>query len=306
MADPVVSIVVPVFNGARTIAACLESLLRQDYPADRREILVVDNDSTDGTADFVQRYPVTLLRETQTRGPAAARNRALPQARGAFVAFTDADCLAEKNWLTQALAGFDSERIGCVAGEIRSPEPTTTAQRYATARRLLSQRQALQESFRPYAQTANAVFRRQVLERLGGFDASLPTGEDADLAWRMQEDLGLEITFQEAAVVYHQHRERVRELLRQRVGYGYGSVLLYRKHRARMGAHTLKHTWWEWRSLGRKLGRLCRALGRRLLWWSRPAPEAESVRMVGLEILVFLAQKLGQLQGSIRHRVWYV
>ena len=58
---PFVSIIVPVYNDRKRIGRCIESLLRQSYPADRREIIIVDNNSTDGTRDVIGRYPVTLL-----------------------------------------------------------------------------------------------------------------------------------------------------------------------------------------------------------------------------------------------------
>jgi glycosyltransferase involved in cell wall biosynthesis len=69
MADnwPFVSIIVPVYNGSRTIDALPSSLLTLDYPADRHEILIVDNKSTDDTRERVQRYPVTLLEETEIK-----------------------------------------------------------------------------------------------------------------------------------------------------------------------------------------------------------------------------------------------
>ncbi|MBC8263573.1 MAG: glycosyltransferase [Anaerolineales bacterium] len=65
---PFVSVVIPVYNGSRTIVACIESLLGLDYPSDHYEIIVVDNNSTDGTDNIVREYPVTLLyeREIQT------------------------------------------------------------------------------------------------------------------------------------------------------------------------------------------------------------------------------------------------
>lgn len=305
---PFISVVVAVFNGEKTIAACLESLLRQDYPLQQREILVVDNGSRDKTAEIIKGYPVRYLYEGTFQGPSAARNRALSEVKGEIVAFTDADCVVAQNWLLQALKGFSSEKIGCVAGEILSFKPTTLAQYYAQTRGLLSQAQALTESFRPYAQTANVLYRLFVLERLHGFDPALRVGEDADLAWRMQEELGLEIAFVKEAIVYHQHRECLSDLLKQRIGYGYGSVLLYLKYRNQMGKWTFKHTLWEMKSLLRKCVRLIRVIGRRILLLGRRAPSSndDSAIMVLLEILVFLARKVGQAKGSLQHRVWYV
>jgi glycosyltransferase involved in cell wall biosynthesis len=303
---PFISVVVPVFNGEKTLAGCLDSLLVQTYPADCREILVVDNGSTDSTAEVAGRYPVRLLVEKEIRGPSAARNRGIAAARGEWVAFTDADCIADRDWLSRLAKGFSDPRAGCVAGEIRSTQPKTLAQRYGEQRGLLSQQHAFSDSFRPFAQTANAAYRRNVLDHLAGFDVRLSrAGEDADLAWRMQGDLGFRVVLIPEAVVFHVHRECLSGLLSQRVRNGYGLVELYIKHRLQMGDRTFRHTWWEWKSLWRKCGRLLRALAARVSSLGRDC-EAESMTMVGLEILVFLADKLGQLKGSVRYRVWYL
>jgi glycosyltransferase involved in cell wall biosynthesis len=92
---PFVSIIVPVYNGSRTIDALLTSLLALDYPPDQHEILIVDNKSTDDTRQRIQRYPVTLLEETEIQGSYAARNRGIEAAQGEILAFTDADCVVE-------------------------------------------------------------------------------------------------------------------------------------------------------------------------------------------------------------------
>src|ERR671916_681647 len=113
---PFVSIVVPVLNGERTLRGCLTSLLRVDYPPDRREILVVDNGSTDRTAEIIQSFPVQYLREEQ-RGCSAARNRGIQASRGELIASTDADCVVSSGWLRELVQAFDEEEgVGGVAG----------------------------------------------------------------------------------------------------------------------------------------------------------------------------------------------
>ena len=107
---PFVSVVVPVRNGERTIAACLESLLAQDYPKDKVEIIVVDNDSADHTAEIIQRYPVTYLLEREVRNPGGVRNRGMREVRGDIVAFTDGDCVAVQDWLQRGVAAFRQKR----------------------------------------------------------------------------------------------------------------------------------------------------------------------------------------------------
>ena len=89
---PFVSVIVPVRNGERTVADCLTSLLELDYPTDSREILVVDNGSTDRTAEIVQRLPVTYLLEERV-GRSHARNRGIEASSSELLAFIDADCV---------------------------------------------------------------------------------------------------------------------------------------------------------------------------------------------------------------------
>jgi glycosyltransferase involved in cell wall biosynthesis len=100
---PSVSVVVPVYNGASTIGACLEALLAQTYDPALTEIIVVDNNSTDGTPDLVARYPVALLHERDIQTSYAARNRGVAHAGREIVAMTDADCVPEPDWLAQLI-----------------------------------------------------------------------------------------------------------------------------------------------------------------------------------------------------------
>jgi hypothetical protein len=90
---PAVSIVVPVYNRAGEIGDCLEALLAQNYPTYRLEIIIVDDGSTDGTAEVVSRYPVRLIKQPQNRGQSAARNAGVRAAQGEIVAYIDSDCI---------------------------------------------------------------------------------------------------------------------------------------------------------------------------------------------------------------------
>ncbi len=114
--QPLISVVVPVRNGERTIRDCLASLLRMDYPETRRELLVVDNGSTDRTAEIIKSFPVRYVSEG-CRGIPHARNRGIEASQGAIVAFTDADCVVDAAWLRELVRGFEEEGIGGVEGE---------------------------------------------------------------------------------------------------------------------------------------------------------------------------------------------
>lgn len=303
---PFVSVIVPVRNGEGTVHACLEALLAQDYPRDCYEVLVVDNDSTDRTADVIRQYPVRYLAERETHSPAAARNRGIREARGELLALIDADCVAVPQWLRAGLSAFHEEGVGGAAGPICGYRSSTLAQRYVDLREAFSQRWALTEAFKPFAQTGNAFYRKAVFDRIGGFDTTLRVGEDADLAWRMQDQMGFSMAYSPDAVVYHRHQDSVQGLLTQRRGYGYGSVLLYLKYREQMGRRTFRHTCRDVIALGRRVGRCLGAGAAGLASWLRGRPDWEPAAMAALDVGSYLAWKLGQAQGSLRYHVWYV
>ena len=302
---PLVSVVVPARNNARTIGACLDALVAQDYPKDRYEVIVVDRPAADRTADIVRRYPVAYVPDPVGRGPAAARNLGLEVARGDIIAFTDADCVPSPSWLRRGVERF-ADGVGCVAGELRPYELRTVAQRYVDSRQAYSLSWALTEAEKPFAWTANAFYRRSVFDRIGTFDGSMLTAEDVDLAWRMQDRLGLKIAYSPEAVIFHQHRESIRALLKQRRGYGYGWVQLYLKHRQQLSRHTLKHTYWDFLALVRRVGRLMAACMGLARTWVRGRHEPEPVVLALIDVLSYLWWKLGQAHGSIRYRTWYI
>ena len=225
---PFVSVVVPARNAERTLGECLESLLQLDYDPERREILVVENGSTDQTGEIIDDYPVRALLE-QRRGPSAARNRGVESARGEIVAFTDADCVVTKGWLRALVAGFAASDVWGVAGEIVAYPPRTPAERYLARYKARWQAPALQAR-RPFAVTSNVAFRRATFDRLGLFDTRLIKAQDKDFGWRFYADPELRLVYSREALVLHHHRTTAWSLLAQHAGWGYGAALLHRKH----------------------------------------------------------------------------
>jgi glycosyltransferase involved in cell wall biosynthesis len=233
MADeaPFVSVVIPVLNGEQTIGDCLVSVLRSDYPPHRREILVVDNGSTDRTAEIIRSFPVRYLLDPK-RGAAHARNEGIKASKGEIVAFTDADCVASSGWLRELANGFDGEKVGGVAGEILPYPPRTAAERYAARIRHLSPERYLRRPIFPFAVTANLAFRREVFDVVGLMDPRSPRGgESTDFCTRSFRGTGLQIRLAARAVVLHRHRATARELLHQQWSYGRGHAFLYIKYR---------------------------------------------------------------------------
>ncbi len=104
---PQVSIIIPVFNGQYTVRDCIDSLLNLNFPAEDREIIIVDNHSSDRTPEILAEYGDLIQCDWEgQRGAAAARNRGINSCRGKWVAFTDADCVVDSNWLSSKVASL--------------------------------------------------------------------------------------------------------------------------------------------------------------------------------------------------------
>src|SRR5262249_22278908 len=118
---PTVSLVIVAYNAAHHLPACLDSLARIDYPADRHEVIVVDNGSSDKTRQLVRdRYPwVRLLPQERTLGFAEANNIGAAASSSECVAFVNADMHFASDWLREMVAAYDpSQSISCVSSLI--------------------------------------------------------------------------------------------------------------------------------------------------------------------------------------------
>lgn len=254
------SIVVPVFNGAATIAETVERLFDQSLPP--KEIIVVDDGSTDNTVETINRvlqknrYSPTKPHEENTKGgtvwiflretsrdlvdgtcsevkvlcksnggPASARNFGARLATAEFIAFTDSDCLPDQNWLKNLLAGFDSPNVAGVGGSVKSVDDNLIGE-YIDRSRLMEPAENSNGEIE-YLITANACFRHEALLTAGLFDERFrkPGGEEPALCRRMKE-LGHQFRFAPQAVVLHHHRQTVGSFLRTIRNYGEGRYLL--------------------------------------------------------------------------------
>jgi cellulose synthase/poly-beta-1,6-N-acetylglucosamine synthase-like glycosyltransferase len=235
--QPSVSVIVPVRNGENVVGECIDAILAADYPADRREILVVDNGSTDGTAAQIHSRPVTYLHEPRS-GVSNARNRGITASTGEILAFIDADCLVEPQWLSELVRPFEDPEIGAVGGNLEHVPATTPAERQA-ARLLGSWQQFAFNSDPAYPITANAAYRRDVIDRIGPFDPHMIRAQDVELGLRFQERSGRRLAFAEKATARHRHRSTQLGFFRQQLGWAYGAGLVGAKFEA-MGGHPVK------------------------------------------------------------------
>jgi glycosyltransferase involved in cell wall biosynthesis len=208
--DLLASVIVPVRNGGRDVRELLESLAAQTLPRDRFEVVVGDDGSTDGTCDGLAREDgLVRIAAGPPLNSYAARNRAVRAARGPVLAFCDADCRPEPEWLENGLAAL--ERADLVAGRIRFalPERRTVWTLLDIDGSKDHERQVRNGT----AETANLFVRRELYDRVGGFDDSLPEHGDFDFVSRCVAG-GARLVYDAHAVVWHPVRTRARAFLR--------------------------------------------------------------------------------------------
>jgi glycosyltransferase involved in cell wall biosynthesis len=231
---PDVSVVVPVRDGAATIADCLDSLLALTYPSDRLEVLVVDNASTDSTPAILERYAdrVRLLHEP-SRGSSPARNAGIRRARGEVIAFTDADCRVDPSWLTELVPALSGEGVGMAGGPIFATRPCNYIERFGE--RIHDHERAITVCVPPYVATGNCAAKKSTLQAVGGFDPVFLRSQDADLSFRVW-GAGHRLVFAGGAIVYHRNERTLLGLVREGFQHGLWTVPLFRRHRSLPGA----------------------------------------------------------------------
>jgi glycosyltransferase involved in cell wall biosynthesis len=238
-----VSVVVPVFNDPDGIDALLSSLATQTVEPSRFEVLVVDDGSTDSTAEVVRRHALArLLFATSRRGSYAARNLGVANARGHLLAFTDADCAPARDWIQEGMRCFESDRVDMVAGHVAVPlGPHRTIAAMVDAAVHLDQRRYAAEGF---GATANLWATRAVVDRIGMFNPALRSGGDKEFGLRAT-GAGARLVYGERVVVEHRPRTRLTQLARKAYRLGVGTA-----HHVYRGTGPLAHRDKSWTDPG--------------------------------------------------------
>ena len=176
-----VSIIIPVFNADKYINRCLSALQDLDYPKDKYEILIIDNGSSDQTVDIVKKYPVKLLIKIKCN-ISILRNWGANQAHGDIFAFIDADCVPQKDWLSQASTLLQLDNVGATGCWYALPKDTTLVER--TWDILTSIRREKIGTI-DWVPSGNLIIRKEVFDQINGFDEFLITSEDVDICQRI-------------------------------------------------------------------------------------------------------------------------
>lgn len=237
---PFVSVVVPVYNDPDGLAQTLESLTVQTYPADRHEVIVVDNGSTDDTPavahGFCSRHDhVTLVVEGAIQGSYAARNRGIRNASGEVIAFVDADVTVPADWLARvAAATAETDYLACGV-QLYTDGTETLASKYD---RLSGFRVGWYVDELHFAPTCCLAVRAGVFDDVGLFDSRLVSSGDLEFGNRVHES-GRTLTYRPDIRMYHPTRDSVAALLRKAARIGRGRQQLRRFYPDRYGSPLL-------------------------------------------------------------------
>ena len=187
-----ISVLIPAFNEQDYIEACLKPLIAMQESYKQKnieiEIIVCNNNSTDSTVEIVKKYsPDVILVSETIKGTHAARQKAFTVSTGDIIATLDADCVAHPDWIDRGLRDFENPNVVSVAGlcefstDYSSAWAVTGAQRYLFPPLHFFTTRIMKKGGMMLA--GNAWFRRSILEKIGGFDASFEFyGDDAHTA----------------------------------------------------------------------------------------------------------------------------
>lgn len=242
---PKVSVIIPVYNGEAIIENCIKHLSNQNYPKEKLEIIIVDNNSSDKTVEVSRKYNViTVLCET--KGPSAARNMGIKISSGDLLLFTDADCIVDKNWvinhvLVHAYFEVSDPSVKLIGGGIAGKNKNLWSIcddicSWAEFNPSLPPRMIVK-----HHPTANISISKDILEELGGFDEALRSGEDFAFCKKISEK-GYKMFFAPDAKIMHINRTSFKTVMKHHLEWSEHSYkLLPERHQ-----NILKNLFLRW------------------------------------------------------------
>ena len=232
------SVVIPALNASETIRACLASVLRNDFPRELYETLVVCDGSTDGTPRMASDFPVRVV-ECHKKGIGAARNFGVAEARFDVVCFVDSDCVVPRDHLRRVAAYFESNPlVDGVGGPVLpfvydgiNDWSLFIEEIYAEACDFPREEVAVGPREVEWTHTLkgpNMAFRKSALVSVNGFEERMP-GEDIDLCWRLVEH-GKTLRFLPNMQVFHYIHGDLWGIFKHSFKWGVDTMALRRKY----------------------------------------------------------------------------
>lgn len=288
------SVVVPALNCADEVDGFAASIREQTYPHDRFEVIVADNGSSDATVARLESHSIRHVVRRE-RGRSRALNAGLQVARGEIICTTDISCRPRPDWIHRIVECFEDRSVGCVAGEISLLRThSNMAIRFQDRTNYMSPLHAASRTqlpHLPFADGANASFRREVFDAIGPFEEAFIKGADVEICYRMFVMTDYRLVFCRQAVVAEGGEPTLRALLKQRFRMGLGSNLLEARfpdlYRRTAAGSALQRGYW----------RLARAVRRSPAGARRGVPLAVRLEDATVRTLMSWAQTIGRRYG---------
>jgi cellulose synthase/poly-beta-1,6-N-acetylglucosamine synthase-like glycosyltransferase len=185
MENPRITVLVTAYNEEKDLPLCLDSIRSSDFPKERYELVVVDNNSTDKTAEIAERYGSRVVKETR-QGNTFAVSAGMKAAKGEIIAMTDADSIVDRTWLSEIDKLFQDEKIVAATG---------TANILTRSKIFNWTSEFFYELFlninfligKPHITGFNLIVRRSALEKVGGINEKFTMSPDIDLGLRVKK-----------------------------------------------------------------------------------------------------------------------
>ena len=234
---PIVSVVVVVKNEEKYISDCLDSLVNQDYHKDCYEIIVVDGGSTDQTQAICRSYPIKIV--ITRSGISHQRNVGVEVARGKYVAFTDADCIAENAWLSKLVEGIENSEGNVVA----VGGPNLVLDKDPILAKIIGYSQETflgsggsPQSYRIIESTyvnsipnCNILYKKEIITE-EKYDSTISIGDDCELNFSLSQR-SYKFFYLPDAVVWHHRPNTLKNFSRKMISYGIALGVITRKHK---------------------------------------------------------------------------
>lgn len=236
--EPIVSVVIPIYNEENYISKMLGTLLTQDFPSDKTEIILVDGNSTDNTAqrirEFIADKPQFILLSNPERTVQHALNIGMRAARGKYIVRMDAHAEYAPDYISKCVETLDATDAVNVGGPMiakgKNPVQRAVAAAYHSPFALGGGKFHI-EGYEGYADTVFlGAFRKQTLEELDYYDPRLPRSEDDDLNFRIAEH-GYKVYITPKIRSVYYPRDKYTALFSQYFEYGEWKVAVIKKHR---------------------------------------------------------------------------
>jgi GT2 family glycosyltransferase len=222
-----ISVIIPVYNSQKTIEKCLSAVI--EAPPMKKEIIVVDDASTDRTYEIISGFPVKVFKLNENSGPAAARNFGFEQSTGDAIFFLDSDIIIMRDTLTKLICVLREKSAGAAGGLPRPLSDNLISDSYVV--RIFGISPIVETSVREIRSVGGGIvlYPRKVLQEIGGYDESLRMGEDLDLNMRVGE-AGYKQFLVPSASGYHDVPSSLSVLARKWFQYGRWFFRVCTKH----------------------------------------------------------------------------